>query len=195
MRKKSSKYNAMGFVEALIAIIIVGVSSVVLMQIAANTLKNAMQNERIDKVTQYAVEGGNMVRAIKDNDGLPPLANIPPTTSPNLTYCLVPILQSDGKVLFKKDSLDGSFVTCNYSTGRESCKGSQIGAIPSERSGASPEFFRVACLQKPPFSTPDHNHIVVKVVVGQIAKSDEDKDISKEATVRDYIYQTTINLE
>lgn len=189
MKENSKKYNAVGFVEALIAIIIVGVSSVVLMQIAANTLKEAIQNERIDKVTQYAVEGGTMVQAIKDNKGLPQLANIPSTST--LGYCLVPIVEDNGNVIFKKDSLDDSFVKCNYSGDRAICKSDNVGAILDSKGNR--EFFRVACLQRPTDSTS--NYLIVKIVVGQVAKSNEDKNLSKGATVRDYIYQTNVNLE
>ncbi|NTV79311.1 MAG: hypothetical protein HGA25_09330, partial [Clostridiales bacterium] len=59
-----SKYEGMGFVEALIAIMVVGASSVVLMQIATRTLQDIIQNETIDTMTQYAVEGSTMVQNV-----------------------------------------------------------------------------------------------------------------------------------
>ena len=51
MRNITKKtYKALGFVEALIAIVIAGVTSVILMRMAASSLKDAIQNERIDKM-------------------------------------------------------------------------------------------------------------------------------------------------
>ena len=41
--KKSEKYEALGFVEALISIMVVGASAIVLMQIAATTMQKMIQ--------------------------------------------------------------------------------------------------------------------------------------------------------
>jgi|GEM_PF-1225814 len=66
--KKENYYESLGFVEALIAIIVVGASSIVLMQIAVNTMQSMIQNDTIDKMTQYAVETSEIVQDIANRD-------------------------------------------------------------------------------------------------------------------------------
>lgn len=68
MKRLKKKYKAMGFVEALIAIMVTGIASVVLMDIAARTMKAAIQNEAIDQMTQYAVETSERVKEIFKED-------------------------------------------------------------------------------------------------------------------------------
>ena len=67
-KNNKNKYEALGFVEALVAIMVVGISSVVLMQIAVNTMQNTIQNEIIDNMTQYAVEGAELAQDIANRE-------------------------------------------------------------------------------------------------------------------------------
>ena len=57
-------YNGFGFIDAIIAIVIVGTVGIVLMQIASNAYVKMVKNERIDHMTQYAYEGGVAVQEI-----------------------------------------------------------------------------------------------------------------------------------
>ncbi len=50
-------YFAQGFVEALIAILITGIASVLFMTIAARTIADVVHNEKVDMLTQEAVKG------------------------------------------------------------------------------------------------------------------------------------------
>lgn len=64
MIDKQSKYNAQGFIEALIAIIITGIASIVFMTIAAKTIGQVVKNEYVDQLTQEAVQGSAMLRYV-----------------------------------------------------------------------------------------------------------------------------------
>jgi len=66
--KNMKKYKALGFVESMIAIMVLGMSSVVLMQIAVNVMQDILQNEAIDKLTQHAIEGAEIIQDIANRN-------------------------------------------------------------------------------------------------------------------------------
>ena len=53
----NNRYNAQGFVEALIAILITGIAAMGLMTVAANTIGQVIDNEISDQLSQEAVKG------------------------------------------------------------------------------------------------------------------------------------------
>lgn len=57
-------YNAQGFVEALIAILITGVAAMVFMTIAAKTISNVVKNELFDELTQEGVTGASILEYV-----------------------------------------------------------------------------------------------------------------------------------
>ena len=107
---KYNSYEGMGFIESLIAIMVVGVASVVLMRIAASTMSDAVENERIDKMTQYAVEGANMAENIvqefyeypTSSDAISFFDKIAPSFPTNIK-CFIPDTTNSGVFEFKKD--------------------------------------------------------------------------------------------
>jgi hypothetical protein len=62
----NTKYEAQGFVEALIAIVVAGMATIVLMSIAINTLNGVVRNEMLDQMTQEAVKGGELISHFVD---------------------------------------------------------------------------------------------------------------------------------
>ena len=92
-RWRKTTYEAIGFVEALIAILLVGMSSLVLLQIAINTLNTAIQNEVIDHMTQYAMEGGEMVQDIYNKQKM---KGYPEEEDPEESELFFPLLE-DGE--------------------------------------------------------------------------------------------------
>lgn len=72
MRKNKLKirreYKGMGFVEALIAIMVTGVASVVLMGIAASTLRSLLTTEIQDKMTQLGRSGAVIAQGVADRE-------------------------------------------------------------------------------------------------------------------------------
>ncbi|MGI6443465.1 MAG: hypothetical protein ACOX06_00415 [Candidatus Dojkabacteria bacterium] len=199
MEKNNNKYNALGFVEALISIIIVGVSSMVLMRIAASALIEAVQNDKIDRMTQFAVEGGNIVKELYEQqkeegfDKPSPIYFPWPTYLNNISQCY-PIIGSwiePGKSQSFGFSLRPSagFQTCTYPSedpsDRNQCKhGNNDGNTNKQY-----PFFRLACMK---VEGTKEKYILVKIVVGELYY---DGKKTKSGNVKDYVYQTIIPLE
>lgn len=169
-------YEALGFVEALIAIMVVGISSVVLMQIAVNTMQNTIQNETIDKMTQYAVEGAELAQEIADReistgDDLFP--------DEGLWDSCFSFDQEGEEINFAEES-EGNFVVYEE-LNRDGYKDD---AVLSDED----EFFRIVCLDS---GTVDPTFVVGRVIVGQRIS---DGEISVGTDVKDYTYMTVIKL-
>lgn len=190
MNNKKNKYNALGFVEALISIIIVGVSSVVLMRIAASALIDAVQNDKIDKATQYAVEGGNAVRELYESGGFPNIEKY--LISPDDCFVLTGAYWG-GRIhsgichhgmhipLVCKDP------TVNHNVNnRRRCSGDTYSSTCKHSFHPQYPFFRVACMKK------EKDYIRVKIVVGEL---NYDGKVTKSTNIKDYVYETTIPIK
>ena len=70
MMNKERIYKGLGFIEALLAILVTGMASVALMDIAARTMTDTIRNEMTDTMTQYAIEGAEIVQVIADKERL-----------------------------------------------------------------------------------------------------------------------------
>ncbi|MGI5897940.1 MAG: hypothetical protein ACOX6Q_02160 [Candidatus Dojkabacteria bacterium] len=180
---KTNKYEAMGFVEALIAIMVVGISAVVLMQIAANTMQSMIQNERVDQVTQYAVEGAVMAQAIASKNreiggGLFPMLT-------GVERCFAMERVSEGEYAFVKEGED-TFKSYLLDSDRNVYKD---GAAIYDEEGNKTEFFRILCIDYPP--EEGYSFLIGRVVVGQ---SSSTGTVSKGNQVKDYSYYTSIKL-
>lgn len=176
------KYEAMGFIEALIAIMVVGIAATVLMQISANTTQKMIQNERIDQMTQYAVEGAVMAQTIADksreeNSGIFP-------NLPGSNVCLRIVKTADNKYKFATIG-NGNFET--YSINERNIYKKK--AVVLDSSGQESEFWRIVCIDFP--TTTNHSFLVAKVVVGQVKT---DGKITRANEIKDYVYYTAIKL-
>lgn len=179
------KYEALGFVEALMAIMVVGISSVVLMQIAVNTIQNTIQNETIDIMTQYAVEGAEMAQDIANKEA------IDEDDFPDSDGCYIPErvyreeeVSEERAIIgatFRREE-GGAFISYTDENQRDLYK---EGAKITEED----EFFRIICLE---FSElPEKSFVVGKVIVGQ---TNSEGNITKGNLVKDYEYLTVIKL-
>lgn len=180
-----TNYEGMGFVEALIAIIIVGVSSIVLMQIAADTMKEMIQNEAIDNMTQYAVEGSTMVQDIATQERLTG-ENVFPS---NGGYCYLISVDADGRYFFVKQGGDEgeTYITYVLSDVNARDQYKVTGEITSDGEGVG--LFRIFCLDEA--YTVGDQYAIVKVIVGQTTS---DGTITNGSSVKDYTYFTVVNL-
>jgi hypothetical protein len=179
-QKRLKKYDAVGFVEALIAIAVAGIASVVLMTVAADTVAQVLRNETSDKMTELAIEGASMIKKIGDNhnNGDEPLF---PEIDGNVNNCYAfigdvdePHFQQSGDVFEN---------VCDYDSGeREQCKGSVV--------GEDDEMFRVFCIT--PESDSARNLVVGKIVVGL---RDCDEVISNSrCELEDYEYYSAVKV-
>jgi len=195
-------YKALGFIESLIAIILVGVVSVILMRIAASTMMDTVQNERIDKMTQYAVEGAVMTENIIQEmltEGIDPKKEL------NLIYgsshaprwfCFVPYSESN-KFNFKKMSDGVTYkVWSNLPIQLDHSLRNELGmeanaGLKEEVDGITRiDYFRVACIERIYTGTNVHE-LSIKIIVGHIL-SEGNK--TKGGNVKDYTYDFTTPL-
>jgi len=206
-QKNTTKYKAMGFVESLIAIILVGVASVILMRIAANTLLEGVQNERIDKMTQYAVEGSYMTEVIIQEmlaEGKNPVEELGLMGGGTNYLCFVPVVEDSSEFSFKKtgpgpdaDYRKWSIPINNFGTymaDRENRAnlGEHAGLVEETETRPRTDYFRIVCFttinsmvgEKPPYLYTD-------IVVGHILSKG---NITKRGNVKDYVHSTYITL-
>ena len=174
---KQKTYKSLGFVEALIAIMVVGVASVVLLGIAVNTVQQVLQNEMSDKLTETAVEGGVMIKKIaEDNNGSTDTL-FPPITG-NTGKCFA--LNTDiNNPSFVKNG-DVFVNACNYdSQGKDGC----VSTLSEDTS-----VFRVYCMTSD--SDVTTGTVVGKVITGLAAC--KTADTKGNCGIADYPYYIVV---
>lgn len=169
-QKIYKKYEALGFVEALMAILVAGITSIVLMSVAVDTIKQVVKNELSDNMTQVAIEGASMVKTIGElnnisEDVLFPIIN----GNVNNCYAL------EGTVSSPSFRTDGGAIIpiCNYDSGdRNSCKGAAT---------SYEDLFRVFCI------TAESDGIS-GLVVGKVIVGKSNCATSADCDISDYSY-------
>lgn len=177
------QYEGMGFVEALIAIMVVGVSSVVLMQIATNTLKDMIQNETIDTMTQYAVGGATMAQNIAMQEKTTGVDVFPPYT-PGYCHVIDENEDEEGQYHFRKNGSDYTMYNFTDSDERDVYRAEAL-----VQEDDDDLFFRIYCIEE--YNAVD-TYAIVKIIVGQ-SKSGNGS-ITNGSNVKDYTYLTVVNL-
>jgi hypothetical protein len=184
LNKTIKTYEALGFVEAMMAVMVIGISSVVLMQIAVNTMQNILQNEAIDDLTQYAIEGSEMIQEVANRDKVEEEVLFPLVAEYEglLDNCFAFNLDGENIVLMKDD--EENFVKFNPDD-RDNYKDLAI-------LNSSDEYFRIVCFDNPmggAFGEPAFVHS--QIIVGQRRS---DGEITKGNVTKDYIYRTIVRL-
>ena len=201
----NAKYIALGFIDVLIAIVVVGTLSVVLMQIASNTFMKMIKNEQIDNMTQYGYEGGVALQGIATrNRDLYDNEKIFPTSKSNCAYFFIQ-KDIDGNYKFIKD---GDYFMCeskgtDYKVVRSKCisgeyeRGSEHGCYITHLTGndyqdvdlnQKPVFFRIVEID---FTNEVDRFVIAKVHIGQIDNVD---GLANGNYASDYVYYATIKL-
>lgn len=149
-------YESLGFIEALLAIMIAGIVAIALLGMAAKTMSQVVLNERSDEQTQIAIEAGAMIRSIADTNKTSVEPAFPAITG-NIGNCYK---LSDVGGLPSFDKIGTAFkVVCRYDSGqRNACKSATV----SEYEG----LFRVFCITSA--SDAATEVVVGKVIVGEI---------------------------
>jgi hypothetical protein len=137
---KNKRYEAMGFVEALIAIIVVGIASMVIMNISARTMQEVIQNEAIDTMTQLAVEGGEITQQI---------ANV--------------ALKAENPDLFPSNGTEYCYIVDFYELDLQRDTYKNTAKILEAGEQRYEDYFRVVC-----FKNNGDDYVVAKVVVGLV---------------------------
>jgi hypothetical protein len=184
---KKKLYKGLGFVEALVAILVTGVASVALMSIASKTMTDTIRNEITDTMTQYAVEGAEMVQIIADKERLTG-EDLFPGDAVQANSCY--LMNNDvNDPSFVKDE-DGVFQSYSYLE-REEFK--ELAKLSSDD-----KYFRIFC------RTGDIDVsgklVVGEIVVGLVSRSatvDDGQLVYPEtgtANISDYEHYTIIKL-
>lgn len=190
MNRKDT-YEALGFVEALTAILITGMASVALMDIAAKTLSTTIKNEVKDRMSQYAVEGGEMVQVIADKEILTGEDLFPDGSEYQQEggRCFLMNNDIEDPKFLKDDS--GVFLQYKYEE-REDFKNQA--EIDSDTN-----YFRVFCRVEPYYT--NDNLVLGKIVVGLVERTvtvNSDGDVVYDSggtvNVPDYEYYVIIKL-
>jgi len=180
-----SQYEGMGFVEALIAIMVVGASSVVLMQIAARTLQGMIQNETLDTMTQYAVEGATMVQNVAMQEQITG-DDVFPNPPGNTNNCYV--IDKSGDEQYEIRVNEQGPITYDI-TDRDTYRDEALVAEDADEL-----YFRIFCIEN--YNLTD-DYAIVEVVVGQtnVAQAmSNGESITRGYSVKDYTYFTVVNL-
>jgi type II secretory pathway pseudopilin PulG len=184
--KNMKKYKALGFVESMIAIMVLGMSSVVLMQIAVNVMQDILQNEAIDKLTQHAIEGAEIVQDIANRNkevggGIFPLS-AEYESDPLGRNCFRFKLEGES-IVFAKDDEDNWI---KYTSDeRDSYKNE---AILNDED----ELFRLICFNTPMGGVAgEPAFVTTEIIVGQ---RHGDGAITKGNLAKDYVYATIVKL-
>lgn len=178
---KTQSYKAVGFVEALIAIAVAGISSIVLMSIAVRTTGQIVRNEIESELTEKAIEGGAMVRQIVANDSLQDDEEYFPNPATNINNCFA--LSGDSQTPSFNKTGENFDVVCRYdSIGRDQCL---------ESVGEGEDMFRVFCIMQD--SVPENGLVVGKVITGlSDCTTDDNKGKCK---ISDYEYYLGLKVE
>lgn len=164
-------YKALGFMEALISIIVAGIASILLMGIAIDTVKQLIKTDQSDEMTQYAIEGGEILKNIAQKNDESPTALFP-SISGNQNSCFE-LNESLSTPSFVSNG-DGSFTSkCNYDGGqRAQCaQGSQLGG----------QYFRVFCIS-------NSSDVTSGLVVGKLIVGKATCDLESTCDIADYEY-------
>lgn len=191
--KKLKYYDAAGLVEALIAILIAGICSIVLLAIAAQSIQALLEAEQVDSLTQAAVEGAQMAQIIVDKEKseeqpvgtyFPPVlkyANFCVPLKGDTTDPYIPKIQNTatgfGPKMPDNPSSRGQFET--------------EGKVESEKYGDN--VFRVLCFNSGIPSVTAPRYVVVTVKTGLINCRTR-KDNPEACRVSDVSYRAIINL-
>lgn len=186
--RKNKKYKALGFVESMIAIMVLGMSSVVLMQISVNVMQNILQNEAIDDLTQYAIEGAEIVQDIANRNkeaggGLFPLVE-DYESDPYGRNCFI-FKQEGEDIVFAKDEENDNWI--KYTSDERDIYKDQ--AILNDED----ELFRLICFITPMggVANGEPAFVTTEIIVGQ---RHGDGAITKGNLAKDYVYGTIVKL-
>lgn len=176
------RYEAMGFIEALIAIVVVGMASIIIMDISARTMQEVIQNEAIDTMTQLAVEGSEMAQQVAKEALLQDDSSLFPTNISE--QCYIVTSDGSGNYYFYDEDNDNEFEKFTLDERdlyKEEAKIMEAGEQIYE------DYFRIICFQ----NDNTDAYLVTKTVVGLVVG---DGNITKGNLVSDYKYFSVITL-
>jgi len=103
------QFKGLGFVEILIAIVVVGIVSAVFFSISASAMRDLIQTERIETMANIARDGFNIAQEVANQEK----ADVGSTNNyfpDDPGECYIPLRDEEENPVYKFQKEDGSFV-------------------------------------------------------------------------------------
>ncbi|MCD4756227.1 hypothetical protein K8R20_01255 [bacterium] len=114
----SKRIKALGFVEVMIAIVVVGVVSAVFLTIAGKAMKSLIQTERMEYMSRIATDGANIAQEVANQQKatLSGGGIYFPTEAIDVGRCFIPLREQDGAdvsyyFLREEGGMEGQFLS------------------------------------------------------------------------------------
>ncbi len=112
MKILEKKFKALGFVEVLIAIVVVSIVSAVFFSIATDAMKDLIQTERMETMARLAKNGANIVQEVANQEKADQFSQeeyFPKAKG----QCYLPVEDQDGDPVYSFAKEEGSgFIFC-----------------------------------------------------------------------------------
>ncbi len=186
LKKKSKQYDGLGFVEALIAIMVSGIVATVLINIAASAMRELIKLDIEDAQAHHARSAAVIVQNMANKERLQDDENIFEDLEENTCYR---IDKSGDNYEFYDINGDG-----RYTEGeRDRYKTEAI--ITDGVNDNEEDYFRIVCIESNTRAnadpSDDTNKVFISVIIGF---NKVDGEFTSSANVKDYKYYALINL-
>jgi type II secretory pathway pseudopilin PulG len=190
-RITEKKFKALGFIDVLIAIVVVGIVSSVFLSIAGNTMKELIQAERVENMARLAKDGVNVAQEIANQEkaNLNPTVTYFPHDSGDEGKCFIPLREGTGvdvEYSFEEDSGFVAIPEANRSDIVNHVKESGL----SESYLAGDQYFVVMCIPVGGVDTGT-GWANVKIWVGD---TDLQGEVTSDSDVKDFTFYSVIDL-
>ena len=175
-------YNSLGFVEALVAIIVSGIASTVLMSIAASTMSNLLKTETMDSMSRHAQSGAIILQQIANLQKNNPENIVGKPLKEMTTACYYLDCNEDGQCQVDEDELVSVDAERTLITDRAKILGSE-------------DYFRYFCVESKGEEIigeeSNVKSLVIKFIVGDVRSKGE---ITSDSDNKDIEYFSIIRL-
>lgn len=189
--KGEKQFKALGFVEVLIAIVVVSIVSAVFLSLAGDVMKELIQTERIEAMARIAKDGVSVAQEVANRDAADILEdkNFPQRIPQDIGRCYIPIREEGGDPVYKfAENPSGTL----YSFPNDSSERPDIVATLRGPEGSKlrwyEDYFMVMCLLGIDTGTTWAH---VRFWVGDI---NVEGQITNDRDMKDFIYYAVIEL-
>jgi hypothetical protein len=187
---KKNNLKALGFIEVLIAIVVVGITSAVFLTISGKAMKTLIQTERIEYMARVANDGINIAQEIANMQKSTGVLDNSyfPTESIYIGRCFIPVREEDGNDVnyyFTKIDDSDSFLMLSYDSLNETVRTSDI----ADEMVMYDNYFLVMCIDD--IDTTGTKWAAVRFVVGDLGLAGK---MTKDSDIKDIVYYSVIDL-
>ncbi|MCD4811639.1 hypothetical protein K8R14_03485 [bacterium] len=114
----NKRIKALGFVEVMIAIVVVGIVSAVFLTISARAMKALVQTERLEYMSRIATDGANIAQEVANQQKAALTGEGPyfPSEAIDVGRCFIPFREESGENVFyyflrEEGGMEGQFIS------------------------------------------------------------------------------------